>query len=192
MLHCGPSSHACVNPVIRFCTQCAAPVGLRVPAGDTLPRYVCEQCGHIHYENPRMVVGCVATWEDRILLCRRGIEPRLGFWTLPAGFMENGETTAEAAARETLEEACAKVVIADFFAMINIAHINQVHLFYRGHLAAPEFGAGEESLETALFTEDEIPWDDLAFRSVGLCLRRFLDDRARGRYGFHTADLPPL
>ncbi|HJW24407.1 MAG TPA: NUDIX hydrolase [Rhodocyclaceae bacterium] len=177
---------------MKFCTQCASPVSLRVPAGDTLPRHVCTRCGHIHYENPRLVVGCVAAWEDRILLCRRAIEPRHGFWTLPAGFMENGETTAEAAARETLEEACAEVQIGEPFTMVNVAHINQVHLFYRGHLLAPDFDAGEESLEAALVSEAEIPWDDLAFRSVTLCLRRYFEDRARGRFGFHTADLQPL
>lgn len=178
--------------MIKFCTQCASPVSLRIPAGDTLPRHVCTRCGHIHYENPRLVVGCVATWEDRILLCRRAIEPRHGFWTLPAGFMENGETTAEAAARETLEEACAEVRVGEPFAMVNVAHINQVHLFYRGHLLAPDFDAGEESLEAALVSEAEIPWDDLAFRSVTLCLRHYFEDRAKGRFGFHTADLQPL
>lgn len=178
--------------MIKFCTQCASPVTSLVPAGDTLPRQVCTQCGFIHYENPRLVVGCVATWEDRILLCRRAIEPRHGFWTLPAGFMENGETTAEAAARETLEEACARVVIGAPFAMVNVAHINQVHLFYRGHLSVPEFAAGEESLETELVAENDIPWENLAFRSVALCLRRYFEDRAKGSFGFHTADLQPL
>lgn len=178
--------------MIKFCTQCASPVSLRVPAGDSLPRHVCDRCGHIHYENPRLVVGCVANWEDRILLCRRAIEPRLGYWTLPAGFMENGETTAEAAARETLEEACATVVVGKPFAMVNVAHINQVHLFYRGHLATPDFAPGEESLETRLMAEADIPWEDIAFRSVALCLRRYFDDRTKGYFGFHTADLPPL
>lgn len=192
MLHCGQSTVRRQIPVIKFCTQCASPVDLRVPAGDTLPRAVCARCGHIHYENPRLVVGCVATWEDRILLCRRAIEPRHGLWTLPAGFMENGETTAQAAARETLEEACAQVMVGEPFAMVNVAHINQVHLFYRGHLLAPEFAAGEESLETALVAEADIPWDDLAFRSVTLCLRRYFEDRARGSFGFHAADLQPL
>lgn len=179
-------------PVIKFCTQCASPVSLRIPAGDSLPRHVCDHCGHIHYENPRLVVGCVANWEDRILLCRRAIEPRLGYWTLPAGFMENGETTAEAAARETLEEACAQVIVGKPFAMVNVAHINQVHLFYRGHLATPDFAPGEESLETSLVTEADIPWEEIAFRSVALCLRRYFEDRAKGHFGFHTADLPPL
>lgn len=178
--------------VIKFCSQCGGPTNSLVPPGDSLPRYVCERCGHIHYENPRLVVGCVATWEERVLLCRRAIEPRLGYWTLPAGFMENGETTGEAAARETREEACAEVVLEQPFAMVNVAHINQVHLFYRGVLKAPTFGAGEESLETSLFLESEIPWQQLAFRSVNLCLRHFIDDRARGYFGFHTADLAPL
>lgn len=178
--------------MIRYCTLCGTTVSFIIPAGDSLPRHVCDACGHIHYENPRLVVGCVATWEERILLCRRAIEPRLGFWTLPAGFMENGETTAEAAARETLEEAGARIIIEAPFAMVSIAHINQVHLFYRGRLATPEFRAGEESLETALLDQDEIPWQDMAFRSVSLCLRHFLDDRARGHFSFHEAALPPL
>lgn len=178
--------------MINFCPKCAAPVVFRIPAGDNLPRHLCEQCGHIHYENPRLVVGCVVEWDDRILLCRRAIEPRHGRWTLPAGFMENGETTAQAAARETHEEACARVIVDEAFAMINVAHINQVHLFYRGRLAQPDHAPGEESLETGLFAEGEIPWDDLAFRSVTLCLQRYFADRQRGRYGFHTADLAPL
>lgn len=177
--------------MIKFCTQCASPVSFRTPDGDTLPRQVCDQCGFIHYENPHLVVGCIATWEEDILLCRRAIEPRRGFWTLPAGFMENGETTAEAACRETLEEACAEVVIDAPFAMINVAHINQVHLFYRGHLRTRRFGAGEESLETMLVPESAIPWESLAFRSIGLCLKRFFQDRASGIYSFHSLDLPP-
>jgi len=191
MLHSLLTIALCL-PVIKFCTQCASPVSLRIPAGDTLSRYVCGRCGFIHYENPRLVVGCVAEWEGLILLCRRAIEPRHGFWTLPAGFMENAETTAEGAARETLEEACATVIVGEPFAMINIAHINQVHLFYRGRLAAPEFAAGDESLDVALVDEAEIPWDELAFRSVHLCLQHYFADRKKGCFGFHTADLMPL
>lgn len=187
-LHC----HEFLKIVIHFCTQCAHPVSHRIPAGDAHPRAVCDACGHIQYENPRLVVGCVATWGERILLCRRAIEPRHGFWTLPAGFMENGETTAAAAARETHEEALAKVGEITPFAMVNVAHIHQVHLFYRGELIDGEHGAGEESLETALFSAADIPWGELAFRSVGFCLERFLTDRAAGAYGFHTTDLPPL
>ena len=178
--------------MIRYCNRCGADVSFIVPAGDSLPRYVCNSCGHIHYENPRLVVGCVATWEERILICRRAIEPQLGFWTLPAGFMENGETTAEAATRETMEEAGARIIVDAPFAMVSIAHINQVHLFYRGRLASPDYAAGEESLEVALVAANEIPWNKLAFRSVRHCLERFLEDRASGCFQFHETALTPL
>lgn len=139
-----------------------------------------------------MVVGCVVEWAQKILLCRRAIEPQRGFWTLPAGFMENGETTAQGASRETKEEAGAIVIVDALFAMVNIAHINQVHLFYRGRLLSPEYSAGEESLEVGLFDAENIPWDNLAFRSVTLCLENYLADRARGSYGFHETNLAPL
>lgn len=178
--------------MIRFCTHCGSSVSFEIPAGDALPRHVCKDCGHIHYENPRLVVGCVATWEDRILLCRRAIEPRLGYWTLPAGFMENGETTSEAAARETLEEAGAKIIVDAPFAMVSIAHINQVHLFYRGRLATAEYAAGDESLEVMLANPEEIPWQEIAFRSVTHCLEHYLRDRERGRFDFHESTLGPL
>lgn len=138
------------------------------------------------------MVGCVAEWQKRILLCRRAIEPRYGYWTLPAGFMENGETTAQAAIRETHEEAGADILIDAPFAMVSIAHINQVHLFYRGRLAKAAYAAGEESLEVALFSPEEIPWENLAFRSVALCLERFLADRADGKFNFHETHLDPL
>lgn len=157
-----------------------------------MPRHVCNTCGFIHYENPRLVVGCVAEWEDRILLCRRAIEPRHGFWTLPAGFMENGETTAQAAIRETHEEAGAQIVVDAPFALISIAHINQVHLFYRGRMTSQHYAAGEESLEVSLLRPEQIPWNDLAFRSVSLCLERYLADRVLGQYGFHETSLAPL
>lgn len=178
--------------MIKFCNRCGAPTAFKVPPGDSLPRHMCTGCGHIHYENPRLVVGCVASWEGRILLCRRAIEPQKGLWTLPAGFMENGETTAEAACRETHEEAGARITIDAPFAMVSIAHINQVHLFYRGRLASPEHAAGEESLEVALLDPPDIPWRDIAFRSVTHCLERYLDDLARGSFGFHETTLPPL
>lgn len=178
--------------MIKYCNRCGATVTFNVPAGDSLPRHVCTRCGHIHYENPRLVVGCVAVWQESILLCRRAIEPQCGLWTLPAGFMENGETTAQAASRETLEEAGANIIVDAPFAMVSIAHINQVHLFYRGRLATPDHAAGEESLEVALVRPAEIPWNELAFRSVSLCLERYLDDCARGQFGFHETSLPPL
>lgn len=138
-----------------------------------------------------MVVGCIAEYDGLILLCRRAIEPRYGFWTLPAGFMENGETTAQGAARETLEEAGAIVTIDAAFAMFSIAHIHQVHLFYRGRLAEPSYAAGIESLEVKLFAPETIPWEELAFRSVHLCLERYLEDKARGTFCFHEGELVP-
>lgn len=177
---------------IKFCQLCGAPVAFRIPDGDSLPRHVCQSCGNIHYENPRVVVGCVAEFEGRILLCRRAIEPRTGFWTLPAGFMENGETTSQGAARETEEEAGALVNIDAAFALFSIAHIHQVHLFYRGHLTSASYQAGVESLEVGLFLPDNIPWDALAFRSVKLCLEHYLADQKRGTFGFHESALLPI
>lgn len=176
---------------IRFCTQCGHHVALQLPVGDTVQRYVCTSCRHIHYENPRLIVGCIAEWEGCILLCRRAIEPRLGFWTLPAGFMENGETTAEAARRETLEEAGAQIITEAPFALVSIAHINQIHLFYRGKMTSPAFLAGEESLEVRLFPATKIPWDTLSFRSVKLSLEHYLNDRSNGVFRFHENELLP-
>ncbi|KAB2928598.1 MAG: NUDIX hydrolase [Dechloromonas sp.] len=175
---------------MRYCIRCGASISYLVPAGDNLHRHVCSACGHIHYENPRLVVGSVVEHAGRILLCRRAIEPRLGFWTLPAGFMENGETTAQAAMRETREEAGAEIVIDAPFAMISIAHINQVHLFYRGRLASPAYAAGPESLEVSLISPEHIPWSELSFPSVAVCLERYLADQAHGCYGFHETELP--
>ena len=142
---------------MRFCSSCGAEVTLKTPEGDNLPRHVCEACGTIHYENPKVVVGALPEWEDRILLCRRAIEPRHGFWTVPAGFMENRETTADAAARETEEEARARIEVGALYSLVNISHISQVHLFYRARLLDLDFGPGPESLEVRLFSEAEIP-----------------------------------
>ena len=178
---------------MNFCSNCGASVELRIPPGDTLPRYVCRQCATIHYQNPKLVVGALAQWEDRILLCRRAIEPRHGFWTLPAGFMENDETTAQAAVRETAEEACARIEVGELYTMIDVPYISQVHLVYRARLLDLDFSAGEESLEVALLREDEIPWDQIAFRTIGMTLRYFFEDRRRGNWPFHCASLslPP-
>ena len=176
---------------MNFCSLCGAEVKLAVPDGDTFARHICAQCGTIHYQNPRMVIGCIAEWEGRVLLCRRAIEPRLGLWTLPAGFMENSETTAAAAARETLEEACAEVEIGQLFALVNVPHIHQVHMFYTARLIDGRFGAGAESLESRLFDEADIPWPDMAFRSVSFALKAWLEDRRKGRFGLHSTDLFP-
>lgn len=178
--------------MINFCTRCGTAVSLEIPAGDTLPRHVCKHCGNIHYENPRLVVGCVAEWQGCILLCRRAIEPQRGLWTLPAGFMENGETTAEAARREADEEAGAQIIVDAPFAMVSIAHINQVHLFYRGRLADADYAPGEESLEVVLVRPEKIPWPEIAFRSVTHCLDHYLRDRATGHFGFHEVALPKM
>jgi ADP-ribose pyrophosphatase YjhB (NUDIX family) len=174
---------------MKFCSSCAAPLARRVPPGDSLPRFLCDACGSIHYENPRLVVGCVPEWEGRVLLCRRAIEPRYGYWTLPAGFMENDETTAQGATRETLEEAGARVELIAPFSMISVPYVNQVHLFYRARLLDLQFKAGEESLEVALYDEAQVPWKDIAFRTVGLTLKHWFADRTRGAFGFHAEDI---
>ena len=170
---------------MNFCSNCGAPVARRIPAGDTLPRWVCDSCHAIYYENPRMIVGCVAEWEGRILLCRRAIEPRLGLWTVPAGFLEKGETTAEGAQRETLEEANARVEIAALFSLYNLPHIDQVYLLFRGRLLDAQIGAGAETLEARLFEEADIPWEQLAFATVRNTLNHYLSDRATGKFGFY-------
>ena len=176
---------------MKFCDQCAATVSLKIPAGDHLPRFVCDACGTIHYQNPRVVTGCIPEWGDRILLCRRGIEPRHGLWTLPAGFMENSETVEQGAARETREETEAEVTITSLYAMYSIPHINQVYLLFRASLVAPNFRPTPESLEVELFSLDSIPWDELAFPVVKSTLEHYLDDYRRGEFGLHTGIIHP-
>jgi len=175
---------------MKFCANCGAAVVQRVPPGDSLPRWVCDNCGEIHYQNPKLVVGTIPQHEGRVLLCRRAIEPRYGYWTLPAGFMENDETAAQAALRETLEEAGATVELGEPFTLISVPRVNQVHLFYRARLRDLEFKPGEETLEVALVEEAAIPWQEIAFRTVGLTLKRWFADRERGTFGFHAEDLP--
>lgn len=174
---------------MKYCSTCGQAVSLRVPPGDNRERYVCAHCGAIHYQNPRNVVGTIPVWEDKVLLCRRAIEPRYGFWTLPAGFMEMGETTAEAAVRETLEEAGARVEIQNLFSLLNVPRVDQVHLFYLARLLDTDILAGDESLEVRLFDERDIPWNDIAFPTVGQTLRFFFADRSSGSYGLHTGDV---
>ena len=172
------------NPM-QFCSQCGSPVTLSVPEGDNRERHVCTDCGVIHYQNPRMVVGSVPEWEGQVLLCRRAIEPRRGFWTLPAGFLELGESAEAGAMRETLEEAGARVELVAPFTLFSVPHVNQVHIYYRARLSAPEYLAGEESLEVALHREAEVPWEQLAFTTVRETLRHWFADRAAGRWGVH-------
>jgi len=177
---------------MNFCSNCGARVERRVPPGDSLSRFVCASCGTIHYENPKIVVGCIPEWEDGILLCRRAIEPRHGLWTVPAGFMENGETTAQGALRETFEEANARVEILGLYALFNIPHINQVYMLFRARLLHLDFHAGAETLEARLFDESEIPWDTLAFATVRRTLQHYFSDRRAGEFHFHMGTIEPM
>ena len=170
---------------MKYCCHCSATVEFIVPEGDSLPRYVCTQCNIIHYQNPKMVVGCIPEWEDKILLCRRAIEPRLGWWTLPAGFMENNETLAQAAARETLEEANARVEIGDLYTVYSLPHISQVYFLFRARLLDLDFKPGIESLDVKLMAEHEIPWEEMAFRVIHDPLKQYFKERREGKFGFH-------
>lgn len=175
---------------IQFCKSCGAPARYRIPDdGDTKERAVCTACQLVHYENPLNVVGTIPVWEGLVLLCKRNIEPRKGKWTLPAGFMELQETTAEGAARETVEESGAQFELGPLFSLINVARVGQVHLFYRAELTSAAFDPGTETMEARLFAEADIPWSDLAFHTVQETLRRFFADRAAGHFGFHALDI---
>uniref|UniRef100_B1XV74 NUDIX hydrolase n=1 Tax=Polynucleobacter necessarius subsp. necessarius (strain STIR1) TaxID=452638 RepID=B1XV74_POLNS len=165
---------------MKYCPNCAPVLTIKIPVDDSRERHVYEACGSIHYQNPRNVVGSIPVYGEQILLCRRAIEPHHGYWILPAGFMELGESTGYGAARETLEEAGASVEIGPLYSLLNVPHAEQVHLFYLATMNTPEFSAGEESLEVALFHEHEITWDDLAFPTVKQTLECFFADRAAG------------
>ncbi|MFO1428308.1 MAG: NUDIX hydrolase [Steroidobacteraceae bacterium] len=165
---------------MKYCSNCGSSVEVRIPEGEHLPRHVCPSCGAIHYQNPKLVVGCVPEFEGRILICKRAIEPRVGYWTIPAGFMENGETLQQAAARESYEEALADVEIGSLLSVVHVTHAHQVHVFFRARLREPRFGAGPESLEVRLVEAAEIPWADIAFPSTDFTLKRYLEDRAAG------------
>ncbi len=170
---------------MNFCSQCGMPVSVKIPKGETLPRHVCDRCDTVHYQNPKVVAGCIPEWEDHILLCRRAIEPREGFWTFPAGFMEMGESTEEAAARETQEEANARVEITHLYALFTLVRVNQVYVVFRGRLPTREYGIGPESSQVELIHPDKIPWDALAFPVVYEVLQRYVEDRRNGLFGVH-------
>src|SRR6185436_13049840 len=174
---------------MNFCSNCGSRVDLKVPEGDFLPRYVCPSCSTIHYQNPKIVVGSVPEYQGRILICRRGIEPRRGFWTIPAGFMENDETLEAGAAREAVEEARIQVEIGSLLLLGNVVHARQVHVFFRSRMLTPDFGVTHESLEVKLIDAGEIPWDDLAFPSTEYALRRFVEDRAAGVERYYVAEM---
>lgn len=174
---------------MKFCSVCGGPVTLQIPEDDDRERHVCQNCGAIHYVNPKVIVGCLPTVGDQILLCKRAIEPRYGKWTLPAGFMENGETSAAGAARETWEEAAAKAINLDLYRIFDVPHISQVYLFYRCQIENDVFGVGPESLESALFSQEDIPWDELAFPVVREILQEFLEDRVSGQYPIRNTEI---
>lgn len=176
---------------IKHCKNCGVAVVYRIPDdGDTKPRAVCPACDTIHYENPLNVVGTVPYLGDKVLLCKRNIEPRFGKWTLPAGFMELGESTAQGAARETDEEAGAQFEMEDLFSVMSVIRVGQVHLFYRARLLSDVFAPGHETIEARLFSEEDIPWEEIAFRTVREALERFFADRKRGSFDtVHTLDI---
>jgi ADP-ribose pyrophosphatase YjhB (NUDIX family) len=174
---------------IKHCRACGTAVDYKVPADDNRERAVCVGCGEIHYENPLNVVGTVPVWGDQVLLCRRNIEPRYGLWTLPAGFMELGESTEAGALRETDEEAGAKIELQGLFTVLNVVRVGQLHLFYRARMLEPTLNPGPETIEARLFREHEVPWDEIAFRTVRQTLVHFFDDRRQGQFGLHCADI---
>ena len=174
---------------IQHCRVCGAATQYRMPPDDNRDRAICSACGEVHYENPLNVVGTVPVWGDQVLLCRRNIEPRHGMWTLPAGFMELGESTADGALRETIEEAGANVQMQELFSVLNVVRVGQVHFFYRARMLDTTLNPGPESIEARLFREDEIPWDELAFRTVRQTLELFFEDRRRGQFSVHAQDI---
>ena len=174
---------------MNYCTNCGQPLTYQMPPGDDRSRYCCKSCGVIHYQNPKMVVGCIPEMDDKILFCRRAIEPCYGKWTLPAGYLENGETVAAGARRETYEEAQARVEIMAPYALYNICYVNQIYLMFRGRLLDHNFRPGDESLEVRLFSESEIPWDDIAFRVIEETLIKYFKDCKTGQYSFYVGDI---
>ena len=174
---------------MNFCNLCGNKLIFIIPEDDNRERFVCEDCGHIHYQNPRIIVCTLPIYEDKVLLCKRAIEPRHGFWTLPGGFMENSETTHEGAIRETQEEACANVELLGIYSLYNLTHINQVHLFFRANLLDLNFSAGIESLEVELFTEEQIPWQEIAFIPVAETLKLYFQDRTHNIFPMHSAEI---
>ncbi len=178
---------------MNFCPQCGSPDLQRtVPEGDNRPRIVCSDCRTIHYQNPKIVTGCLPVWEDRVLLCRRAIEPAYGLWNVPSGYLENGESVLEGARREVREEAAAEVDVDYLISLYNIERINQVYLQFVGKLVDGAFGIGPESLDTALFNEQEIPWQEIAFTSSAFTLRRYFDNRRAGVHRLHRGSYPDI
>ncbi len=172
---------------MKFCSECGKTVVHRIPEGDNLPRFICDHCDIIHYQNPKLVVGCLPVWNEQILLCKRAIEPSYGLWTLPAGFMENQESLEEAALRESREEANANLDIQNIYSVISLPHINQIYVLYRAKLLDLDFYAGPESLDVQLFNEADIPWEQLAFKTIERTLKQYFEDRKQNAFPTHTS-----
>jgi ADP-ribose pyrophosphatase YjhB (NUDIX family) len=177
------------NLVMKFCSTCGEPVELKVPTGDNRERFVCNSCATIHYQNPRIITGCLPVWNDQVLMCKRAIDPRRGYWTLPAGFLENGESIAAGAARETEEEANARVYELELYTVFSLPHISQAYMFFRAMLEDLDFSAGFESLEVRLFTEHEVPWDELAFPVIKQSLEFYFEDRKNGSFPVRSREI---
>ncbi len=174
---------------MKYCCYCSAELIYAIPVDDNRHRYICHSCETVHYQNPKIVAGCIPVWKNEVLLCKRAIEPRYGYWTLPAGFMELGETSVEAGIRETVEEANARVKVEDLFAVFSLPYIGQVYMMFRASLLDLDFSAGVESLEVRLFKEEEIPWDELAFTTIQATLKSYFEDRKKGIFSLHTGDV---
>ena len=174
---------------MKFCSQCGDTVISKIPDDDNRLRFVCKTCETVHYQNPKIVAGCLPIWENKVLLCRRAIEPQHGLWTLPAGFMENDETVQQAATRETMEEANARVELQELYSLLNLPHVSQVYMIFRSRLLDLDFKPGVESLETQLFNKDEIPWGEIAFKTIEHTLRFYFDDLDKNEFQFHLGDI---
>ena len=174
---------------MKFCSACGASVAYQVPEDDNRERAVCTECGTIHYQNPKIIAGTLPVWKDQVLLCKRAIEPRRGYWTLPAGFMENGETAEAGGARETMEEANASVENPNLYTVFSLPHISQVYMFFKADLRGPSYSSGPESLEVELFSENDIPWDELAFPVITKTLKHYFTDRLGGSFPVHYENL---
>jgi len=171
---------------MKFCSNCGYEISFGKVAGDNMPRFHCKSCNTIHYQNPKVVAGCLPIWKDKVLLCKRGIEPRKGFWNVPGGYLENGESVEEGAIREVWEEALAKVEITSLHLLMSIPQINQVYMHFLANMESEDFGVGEESLETQLFSEDEIPWKEIAFSSSYKTLKLYFEARKKGEFKLNT------
>lgn len=176
---------------VKFCSNCGESVHKRIPKGDDRPRCICDSCGTIHYKNPKVVVGCIAEWKDKVLMCRRAIAPQVGKWTLPAGYLESAETVAQGAQRETIEEAKAKVEIIEPYALFNLTFVDQIYLMFRAKLMNLDFGPGPESREVTLMSEKNIPWDEIAFNVIHKILRCYFMDKSNGSFQFKMGDIEP-